>query len=88
MGDFFGVPQPTPEAHCFGFRRLQAALQASPSLAWSCPRYAISDGEFGDCKGTVFLIAKGRFFCNQITPKPFIPKILIRFSVIAKGRFF
>ena len=43
-------------------RGLQAALQAAPSLAWSCPRYAISDGEFGDCKGTVFLIAKGRFF--------------------------
>ena len=42
------------EAPFLGLRRLQAALQASPSLAWSCPRYAVSDGEFGDCKGTVF----------------------------------
>ena len=22
-------------------------LQAAPSLAWSCPQYAISDGDFG-----------------------------------------
>ena len=34
-------------------RCLQAALQASPSLAWSCPQYAVSDGGFGDCKRTV-----------------------------------
>ena len=34
------------EAHRFGCGGLQAALQASPSLAWSCPRYAISDGRF------------------------------------------
>ena len=34
------------EAHCFGFGGLQAALQASPSLAWSCPQYAISDVGF------------------------------------------
>ena len=32
------------EAHRFGFGGLQAALQASPSLA--CPQYAISDGGF------------------------------------------
>ncbi|MDD5818644.1 MAG: hypothetical protein PUE05_09060 [bacterium] len=25
-------------------RYLQAALQAAPSLEWSCPQYAISDG--------------------------------------------
>ena len=30
--------------HFFGF--LQAALQAAPSLAWSFPQYAISDGRF------------------------------------------
>ena len=41
------LPQPTlSEAHRFGCGGLQAALQASPSLAWSCPRYAISDGGF------------------------------------------
>ena len=34
------------EAHHSRFRYLQAALQASPSLALSCPRYAISDGGF------------------------------------------
>ncbi|MDY4184827.1 MAG: hypothetical protein SOX83_02605 [Sodaliphilus sp.] len=34
------------EAHRFGCGGLQAALQAAPSLAWSCPRYAISDGGF------------------------------------------
>ncbi|MDY4184870.1 MAG: hypothetical protein SOX83_02830, partial [Sodaliphilus sp.] len=39
-----GLPQPTlAEAHRFGLRRLQAALGFA-SLAWSCPRYAISDG--------------------------------------------
>ena len=32
------------EAHCSGCGYLQAALQASPSLA--CPQYAISDGRF------------------------------------------
>ena len=40
------------------------------SLAWSCPQYAISDGELE--------IAKGRLFCNQIPHNPFINKILIR----------
>ena len=40
-------PQPTlSEAHCFGCGYLQAALQAAPSLAWSFPQYAISDGRF------------------------------------------
>ena len=32
------------EAHGFGCGGLQVALQASPSLAWSCTQYAISDG--------------------------------------------
>ncbi|MGM9839518.1 MAG: hypothetical protein ACI307_05565, partial [Sodaliphilus sp.] len=42
-----GLLQPIlSEAHCFGCGGLQAALQAAPSLAWSCPRYAISDGGF------------------------------------------
>ena len=40
------LPQPTlSKAHCFGYGFLQAALGCA-SLAWSCPRYAISDGEF------------------------------------------
>ena len=42
------------EAHCSGCGYLQAALQASPSLAWSCLQYAISDGRFAshrDCRG-------------------------------------
>ena len=33
------------EAHGFGCGGLQAALQAAPSLAWSCTQYAISGGE-------------------------------------------
>ena len=41
------------EALSCGCGGLQAALQASPSLAWSCPQYAVSDGGFGDCKRTV-----------------------------------
>ena len=47
MDEGFGgdLPQPTLyEAQRFRFGGLQAALQASPSLAWSCPQYAISDG--------------------------------------------
>ena len=36
------TPQST-EAHRFGFGGLQAALGFA-SLAWSCPQYAISDG--------------------------------------------
>ena len=32
------------EALCSGCGFLQAALQAAPLLAWSCPQYAISDG--------------------------------------------
>ena len=35
------------EALSFGLGWLQAALQASPSLAWSCSQFAISDGGFG-----------------------------------------
>ncbi|MBS7373531.1 MAG: hypothetical protein KIG57_05615 [Muribaculaceae bacterium] len=40
MDEGFGgdLPQPTLyEAQRFRFGGLQAALQASPSLAWSCP---------------------------------------------------
>ena len=41
-----GLPQPTlSKAHSFGYGFLQAALGCA-SLAWSCPRYAISDGGF------------------------------------------
>ena len=37
-----GLPKPTlSKAHCFGYGFLQAALGCA-SLAWSCPRYAIS----------------------------------------------
>ena len=32
------------EVLCSGCGFLQAALQAAPLLAWSCPQYAISDG--------------------------------------------
>ena len=60
------------EALSCGCGCLQAALQASPSLAWSCPQYAISDGDL--------VIAKEPSLCNQITHKPFIAKILTRFS--------
>ena len=46
-GDLVGICHNRPsEAQRFRFGGLQAALQASPSLAWSCPRYAISDGGF------------------------------------------
>ena len=34
------------EALYSGCGFLQAALQAAPLLAWSCPQYAISDGTF------------------------------------------
>ena len=45
MRDLVGICHDRPsEAHCFGCGGLQAALQASPSLAWSCTQYAISDG--------------------------------------------
>ncbi|MGM9839349.1 MAG: hypothetical protein ACI307_04695 [Sodaliphilus sp.] len=35
------------EAHCSRYDYLQAALGYA-SLAWSCSRYAISDGGWGD----------------------------------------
>ena len=47
MDEGFGgdLPQPTLyEAQRFRFGGLQAALQASPSLAWSCSQCAIFDG--------------------------------------------
>ena len=37
----------------FDFGCLQAALQALPSLAWSCPRYAISDGDLTTAWGQI-----------------------------------
>ena len=39
------------EALCSRFCYLQVALQASPSLAWSCTQYAISDGGFATAGG-------------------------------------
>ena len=41
------------EAQPLDFGCLQAALQASPSLAWSCPRYAISDGDLTTAWGQI-----------------------------------
>ena len=46
MGDFLGGAT-TDRGSQLSLHCLQAALQASPSLAWSFPRYAISDGGFG-----------------------------------------
>ena len=44
-GDLVGICHDRlSEAHRSRLRYLQAALQASPSLAWSCTQYAISDG--------------------------------------------
>ncbi|MDD5817747.1 MAG: hypothetical protein PUE05_04400 [bacterium] len=44
-GNLVGICHNRPsEAHGFGCGGLQATLQAAPSLAWSCSRYAISDG--------------------------------------------
>ena len=45
MRDLVGICHNRPsEAQRFRFGGLQAALQASPSLAWSCLQYAIADG--------------------------------------------
>ena len=45
------------EAHGFGCGGLQVALQASPSLAWSCTQYAISDGGFAAGEGAAAGVA-------------------------------
>ena len=50
---FWGCHDRPSEALSCGCGGLQAALRASPSLAWSCPQYPVSDGGFGDCKRTV-----------------------------------
>ena len=47
------LPQPT-RGSLLWLRGLQAALQATPSLAWSCTQYAISDGG-GAAKGRALL---------------------------------
>ena len=46
MDEGFGgdLPRPTLRGSSIRLRYLQVALQASPSLAWSCTQYAISDG--------------------------------------------
>ncbi|MGM9838953.1 MAG: hypothetical protein ACI307_02640 [Sodaliphilus sp.] len=42
-----GLPQPThSEAHLFDFAIFKLRFRLRLSLAWSCPRYAISDGSF------------------------------------------
>ena len=46
MGDFFWDAT-TDRGSLLWLRCLQAALQASPSLAWSFSRYAIYDGGLG-----------------------------------------
>ena len=60
-----------PRLFALGFAISKLRFRLRLSLAWSCPQYAISDGELE--------IAKGRLFCNQIPHNPFITKILIRF---------
>ena len=61
MRDLVGICHDRPsEAHGFGCGGLQAALQASPSLAWSCTQYAISDGGFVAAGGGGIPMACGR----------------------------
>ena len=46
-GIWWGLPQPTLRGSSLSLRLSPSCASAAASLAWSCPRYAISDGGFG-----------------------------------------
>ena len=51
-GDLIGIAT-TDRGSSLRLRYLQAALQATPSLAWSCTQYAISDGDLTTAWGKI-----------------------------------